>query len=214
MKFTQQQAAEKISAILGNTKTLSDRSINETLAILMADAGEETELDDFLSKWTPLFQTNDGQQRKERADFIKSQPAGKKSEPQPEDLSTQIEKMIGEKLSALQSKIETFEANRSLESIFEQAKSDFSKKHRIDESDEKKLKARLKVFDMVKPSVSKESSPDEIVSKMKSEFDSIADLAGWSDVYVPIEGQDEPPQAKNAEYFSSMKENLEKKGVI
>lgn len=210
MKFTQQQAAEKISAILGNTKTLSDRSINETLAILMADVGEETELDDFLSKWTPLFQTNDGQQRKERADFIKSQPAEKK----PEDLSIQIEKMIGEKLSTLQSKIETFEANRSLESIFEQAKSEFSKKHRIDESDEKKLKARLKVFDMVKPSVSKESSPDEIVSKMKSEFDSIADLAGWSDVYVPIEGQDEPPQTKNAEYFSSMKENLEKKGVI
>lgn len=215
MKFTKEQAAERISAELGKTKTLSDRSINETLDLLMPKAGEEVELDGFVSEWINLFKTNDGQQRKERADFIKGQPAPKtEPKPQDEDFSTQIEKILGEKLASIQSKLDAFETNRSVESIFETAKSEFSKKHQIDESDERKLKARLKVFDMVKPSVSKDSKQEDIVSKMKAEFDSIADLAGWTDVYVPIGSSDTPPNTENAEYYAKLRDDLKKEGVI
>ena len=102
MKFTKEQAAERISAELGKTKTLSDRSINETLDLLMPKAGEDVDLGGFVSEWISLFKTNDGQQRKERAGFIKAQPAPKADpKPKDEDLSTQIEQILGEKLTSI-----------------------------------------------------------------------------------------------------------------
>jgi hypothetical protein len=74
MKFTQNEAAKKISAILtrgGKKCYLSERTINEqvdTLCKLLVN--DETELDDFIQKAEPIFKTMNGNVQNDQASFI------------------------------------------------------------------------------------------------------------------------------------------------
>lgn len=75
MKFTKEQAFEKLKAILTNSgkKTLrmSEQSINKQLETLMPlIAGEETELDDFVEKVKPTFETMNGNAEHDQSAFI------------------------------------------------------------------------------------------------------------------------------------------------
>ena len=65
MKFTKEQAFEKLKAILTNSGKkplrMSEQSINKQLETLMPlIASEETELDDFVEKVKPTFETMNG----------------------------------------------------------------------------------------------------------------------------------------------------------
>jgi hypothetical protein len=74
MKFTQNEAAKKISAILtrgGKKCYLSERTINEQLDTLMKLlVNDETELDDFIAQVEPMFKTSNGNAQKDQADFV------------------------------------------------------------------------------------------------------------------------------------------------
>lgn len=75
MKFTKEEAFEKIkSNLTKNKKTLqmSERSINEQLETLMnIVANDEMELDDFISKVQPMFNTMDANVGNDRSEFVK-----------------------------------------------------------------------------------------------------------------------------------------------
>ena len=73
MKFTQNEAAKKISGILtrgGKDLQMSERSINENLDSLMKLlVNDETELDDFIGKVRPIFETMNNNAKKDISDF-------------------------------------------------------------------------------------------------------------------------------------------------
>jgi hypothetical protein len=94
MKFTQVQAFEKIKAILGQTQQISDRTINDTLENLLVFAGEEEELDAFVTKVTKTFTSLDGNLRKEVSDTAKrladsAAEEAKKKTKTPEEIAAQ-----------------------------------------------------------------------------------------------------------------------------
>lgn len=75
MKFTNEQAFENLKGILTNNGKkplrMSEKSLNSQLETLIAlVANDETELDDFVSKVKPTFETMNGNAEKDRADFI------------------------------------------------------------------------------------------------------------------------------------------------
>lgn len=74
MKFTQTDAAKKISGILtrgGKDQQLSDRTIAENIDSLMkALVNDETELDDFIKQVEPMFKTWQANAKKDNSDFI------------------------------------------------------------------------------------------------------------------------------------------------
>lgn len=74
MKFTQNEAAKKISAILtrgGKKCYLSDRTIAEQLDTLMKLlVNDETNLDDFIAQVEPMFKTSNGNAQNDQATFI------------------------------------------------------------------------------------------------------------------------------------------------
>lgn len=74
MKFTQTDAAKKISGILtrgGKDQQLSDRTIAENIDSLMkALVNDETELDDFVKQVEPMFKTWQANAKKDNSDFI------------------------------------------------------------------------------------------------------------------------------------------------
>lgn len=74
MKFTQTDAAKKISSILtrgGKDQQLSDRTIAENIDSLMkALVNDDTELDDFIKIVEPMFKTWQNNAKKDNSDFI------------------------------------------------------------------------------------------------------------------------------------------------
>lgn len=94
MKFTQNEAAKKISAILtrgGKDLQMSERSINENLDSLMKMlVTDETEIDDFIAKVRPMFETMNANAKKDYSDFVnkwkeehpESEPSTEKKPPQ------------------------------------------------------------------------------------------------------------------------------------
>ena len=90
MKFTQIQAFEKIKALLGQNQQISDRTITDTLETLMTFAGEETELDAFVTSISKTFTTMDGNLRKEVADKAKAlEEAAKAKEKTPAQIEAE-----------------------------------------------------------------------------------------------------------------------------
>lgn len=75
MKFTKEQAFEKLKGILTNEGKkplrMSEKSINAQLDTLMPlIAGDETELDDFIAKVKPTFETMNGNAEHDYSAFV------------------------------------------------------------------------------------------------------------------------------------------------
>jgi hypothetical protein len=125
MKFTQTEAAKKISAILtrgGKKCYLSERTINEQLDTLMKLlVNDETELDDFISKVEPMFKTSNGNAQNDQSEFVrlwneqhpepKPNPepdpkgnltGGKPNETKPEDKTATLMQELLEKINGLE----------------------------------------------------------------------------------------------------------------
>ena len=76
MKFTKEQAFEKLKGLLTNNGKkdlqMSERSVNEQLEVLMPlIANEEMELDDFIGKVKTSFEVMNSNAKKDNSDFIK-----------------------------------------------------------------------------------------------------------------------------------------------
>lgn len=93
MKFTKSQVFEKIKAKLGASQQISDRTINDTLENLMVFAGEETELDAFVTQISGTFVSMDGNLRHEVAEKARLL---KEAEPKPKT----VEELAAEKAAA------------------------------------------------------------------------------------------------------------------
>lgn len=194
MKFTKENVKEKILAKLGNTRKLSDRSIDEMIATAMAFAGEETELADFLKNAEPMFVTANGNLIKEQADFVKEwelknpkKDETKKDAPTGGLTAEQIAAILDQKLSPLQQELEGYRAERTTESIFMQAKNDFLTANKLDETNERVKLIKERVFTTVKSKVGKDSAVADITAAMKAEFDDLVKIAGVDAPYVPAE---------------------------
>lgn len=114
MKFTQTDAAKKISGILtrgGKDQQLSDRTIAENIDSLMkAMVNDETELDDFIKLVEPLFKTWQANAKKDNSDFIsKWEEEHKINPPAPE---SNVQKEENPEFKALMERIAALEADK------------------------------------------------------------------------------------------------------
>ena len=197
MKFTKENVKEKILAKLGNTRKLSDRSIDEMIANAMAFAGEETELADFLKNAEPMFVTANGNLIKEQADFVKKWEA---ENPKPTTPPTtppvtttgglsaeDVAAIVAKSLEPFASKLGEIDTQRTTESIFMQAKNDFLTANKLDETNERVKLIKERVFATVKSKVGKDSAVADITAAMKAEFDDLVKIAGVDTPYVPAE---------------------------
>ena len=194
MKFTKENVKENILAALGNTRKLSDRSVDEIIANVMMFAGEDTELADFIKNVKPIFITANTNLIKEQSDFIKDWGAKnpKKDETKTEGASEgltadQIAAILDQKLSPLQQELESYRAERTTEGIFARAQKAFLDENKIDESNEKIKRIKERVFATVKSKVGKDSKVEDITSSLKAEFEDLAIIAGIDSPYVPAE---------------------------
>ncbi len=75
MKFTKEELKETLKARLtanGKKLTVSDQTLTASVETLYAvGVNDETELEDFVSKVLPSFETLEGNYRKDQSDFIK-----------------------------------------------------------------------------------------------------------------------------------------------
>lgn len=219
MKFTKETVKEKILAKLGNTRKLSDRSIDEMIANAMAFAGEETELADFLKNAEPMFVTANGNLIKEQADFVKDWEA---KNPKKDDVkkaevvggltAEQIAAILDQKLSPLQQELEGYRAERTTESIFTQAQNAFLSTNRLDETNERVKLIKERVFATVKSKVGKDSAVADITAAMKAEFDDLVKIAGVDTPYVPAEPSG--GGKGDADQFEQAKKILQEQGKL
>ena len=110
MKFTKEEAGKEIAAKLSKSVEnigAWDRTIRENVETLWSILGEENEieLNDFVSKSLPLFNTTAGFMRKTNADLAKSYEEKiellKKNQPQPSPTPDPNKELI-ERLAALE----------------------------------------------------------------------------------------------------------------
>lgn len=195
MKFTKETVKEKILAKLGNTRKLSDRSIDEMIANAMAFAGEETELADFLKNAEPMFVTANGNLIKEQADFVKDWELKnpKPTDPKPPVTPTgglsaeDVAAIVAKSLEPFASKLGEIDTQRTTESIFLQAQNAFLSANKLDETNERVKLIKERVFTTVKSKVGKDSAVADITAAMKAEFDDLVKIAGVDAPYVPAE---------------------------
>lgn len=115
MKFTKEEAFEKLKGYLTNngkkTLRMSERSINKQLESLMPlIAGEEMELDDFISKVKDTFSVMNSNVEKDNSDFVKEWEKNHPVEPpKPSDPKPTEPKPADEATAALLKRIEELE---------------------------------------------------------------------------------------------------------
>ncbi len=222
MKFTKETVKEKILAKLGNTRKLSDRSIDEMIANAMAFAGEETELADFLKNAEPMFVTANGNLIKEQADFVKDWEA---KNPKPTTPPTtppvtttgglsaeDVAAIVAKSLEPFASKLGEIDTQRTTESIFMQAKNDFLTANKLDETNERVKLIKERVFATVKSKVGKDSAVADITAAMKAEFDDLVKIAGVDTPYVPAEPSG--GGKGDADQFERAKKILQEQGKL
>ena len=167
MKFTQIQAFEKIKAMLGATQQISDRTITDTLETLMSFAGEETELDAFVTSISKTFTSMDGNLRKEVADKAKAlEEAAKAKEKTPAQIEAErlaaeakakadaeepawakaIRIAQDERMAAFEAKLVTAETAKSIAQIRDAALA----KAKVDKVDDRAIAFASKNFDWTK----------------------------------------------------------------
>lgn len=135
MKFTQSEAAKKISGILtrgGKDQQLSDRTIAENLDSLMkVMVNDETELDDFVKQVEPLFKTWQANAKKDTSDFIDKwkekygEPTNPPTDPEPpKPTEDPALKAYEERIAALEKKL----AEADTKSVLAQKRKDLTDK--------------------------------------------------------------------------------------
>lgn len=129
MKFTKEQAFEKLKAILTNSGKkplrMSEQSINKQLETLMPlIASEETELDDFVEKVKPTFETMNGNAEHDQSAFVDDwkQKHPEQTPPAPPAPKTESEELKNalDRIKALEEK----EANAAKTAAISQKKKD------------------------------------------------------------------------------------------
>jgi hypothetical protein len=212
MKFTKTEVKENILASLGNTRKLSERSIDEMIANAMVFAGEETELADFVKNLKPMVVTANTNLIKDQTDFVKDweaknpKPAEtvKKDDIQQPDFSA-LEALLEKKLSPLQQELEGYRIERTTESIFGQARDKFLAENKLDSSNERVKSIQDYVFSTIKPKVGKDSNVEDISTQLKAEFEKLAKVAGIDSPYIPAEPSGGGGDSAAAEFANATK---------
>lgn len=134
MKFTKEEAFEKIKGLLTNNGKkdlqMSERSVNEQLEVLMPlIANEEMELDDFIGKVKTSFEVMNSNAKKDNSDFIKEwgknhpAPEPPKSEPGKDDEPNNVMASLLKRIDELEKK----NAERDKEAVLVQKRKDLLK---------------------------------------------------------------------------------------
>lgn len=110
MKFTKEEAFEKLKGILTNngkkTLRMSEKSIEKQLETLMPlIANDEMELDDFIGKVQGAFSTMNSNMEKDTADFVKKWQADHPTPtPPPAEPDDEVTKALQKRLEELEKK--------------------------------------------------------------------------------------------------------------
>lgn len=231
MKFTKENLREKIATDLGGSRKLSDRSINEMIDTMMQFAGEETELEAFFAQVKPAFVTANGNLINEQSAFVRDW-----NEKHPEQTQTQqtqqtqqqqntftgqggltaedVAKIVAESMKPFAENFGKFQAEKTTEQLFEDAKKKFMEEHKPDESNER-IKAILdRTYRTIKPTVKADSDITLLIASMKNEFEDLTQIAGISTPYIPVEAGGGGAGASTAEQYRLQRDALTKEGFI
>ena len=215
MKFTSVQCKESILAKLGNTRKLSDRSIDEMIVNAMAFASEETELADFLKNAEPMFVTANGNLIKEQSDFVKDWETKNPKPATPAVITPatpasgltaeEVAAIVSKSLEPFVSKLGEIDTQRTTESIFTQAQKAFLSTNKLDETNERVKLIKERVFATVKSTIGKDSKVEDVTASMKSEFDELVKIAGVDTPYIPAEQSGGHGNAEKAQFAEANK---------
>jgi hypothetical protein len=227
MKFTKEDLRARIATDLGGSRKLSDRSINEMIDTMIQFAGEETELDAFFAQVKPAFVTANGNLINEQANFVKDwnekHPGQPAPVPTPTPTPTPTGGLSAEDVAAIVQKslqpfVETFgkfQAEKTTEQLFEEAKGKFLTENKPNEENER-VKAILdRTFRTIKPTIKTDSDITTVIAAMKGEFEDLAQVTGISAPYIPVEAGGGSAGAEGTpEYYAKQREELAKEGFI
>jgi hypothetical protein len=224
MKFTNEQLREKIVAELGGSRKLSDRSISEMIASQIVFAGEETELDDFFSKAKPLFVTANGNLIKEQADFVRDWNEKHPGQPAPPAQTApaqggltaeDVAKIVAESMKPFAETFGKFQAEKTTEQLFEEAKEKFLTENKPNEENERVKAVLERTFRTIKPTIKTDSDIAAVIAAMKGEFEDLTQIAGITTPYIPVEAGGGSAGAEGTpEYYAKQREELAKEGFI
>lgn len=196
MKFTKEEALEKIKKALGKTHNLSERTLTETIANTMPlIATDETEVDDYVTKVTPLLKTMDGNVKHSVTaqidEYKKNNPTPTPTPPAPpansDDMAKNIQEAVkaamgevNEKLQTATTALSAIQQEKAIEAKFTAAKALFAAK----KPDPKRSKEQEKSLDIVKLSLKGDETPEQIVEAWDKEYNGLVGLSGGTP-YVP-----------------------------
>lgn len=229
MKFTKENLRERIATDLGGSRKLSDRSINEMIDTMMQFAGEETELEAFFAQVKPAFVTANGNLINEQSAFVRdwnekhpgqTPPATPPATPPGDQFTKQgltaedVAKIVAESMKPFAENFGKFQAEKTTEQLFEDAKKKFMEEHKPDESNER-IKAILdRTYRTIKPIVKADSDITLLIASMKNEFEDLTQIAGISTPYIPVEAGGGSAGANTAEQYRLQRDALTKEGFI
>jgi len=216
MKFTKEQAREKIVAKLGNTRKTTDRTIDAVLNSMYKYVTEDTEFDSFYKDLEFSLTETEGNLIKQDADFAKEwiknnpkptpAPTPAPSAPSAGGLSAEeVAAIVAKSLEPFVSKLGEIDTQRTTESIFTQAQSAFLAANKLDESNDRVKLIKDRVFTTVKARVGKDSKVEDITSAMKTEFDDLVKIAGVDTSYIPAEASGSGKGGDTAQFDTANK---------
>lgn len=201
MKFTKEQVIKNLKEQLsqqGQTLTLSDRTLSETLDTLMPVlATDDTELADFGKIVLPIIKTTNGNLIKEKADSIKAweiahptkEPEGNTPPETPPSLdATTLAKLISEGISKavdpLREELTNIKTKDKKAQLIGQAKELFLAK----KPDPKWKSAYEDSIELVSRDITDQDTPETISTAIEQRFNKVVSMSGAMSGYVPNEG--------------------------
>lgn len=228
MKFTKEDLRAKIATDLGGSRKLSDRSINEMIDTMIQFAGEETELDAFFSQVKPAFVTANGNLINEQSNFVKkwneehpNQQITPPAPPSGDQFTKQgltaedVAKIVAESMKPFAETFGKFQAEKTTEQLFEEAKGKFLTENKPNEENERVKAVLERTFRTIKPTIKTDSDIAAVIAAMKGEFEDLTQIAGITTPYIPVEAGGGSAGAEGTpEYYAKQREELAKEGFI
>ena len=214
MKFTKEEALEKIKAKLGNTHKLSDRTISESIEALLELATEETELTAFTNSVAKSLTSANGNIIKRESDFVKEwneahpqptpapTPAPTPESPVPPatDFAELMRKMdaISQELTGIKTKSKTETLIQAAEGLFSAKKPDPKWK-----SVQDKAKA------IVNARIAADTTADVLATEYDREYNDLLSAFGAEGAYVPADngGGGEVGKGDNQKHVKTLQDS-------
>lgn len=200
------------------------------ISTMMQFAGEETELEAFFTQVKPTFVTANGNLINEQSAFVKdwnekhpgSTPPANPAAPAQNAFTGQggltaedVAKIVAESMKPFAENFGKFQAEKTTEQLFEDARKKFLDDHKPNAENERIQAILDRTYKTIKPTVKPDSDVTLLIAAMKNEFEDLTQMAGISTPYIPVEAGGGSAGAEGTpDFYRLQRESLSKEGFI